>query len=78
MAVYKIFPEKDDAIYSLFPQMNTGIDEILDLSNLNLASNTSAQVSRALIKFNQGAINDIFSTYIQNYKITLKGLLIDQ
>jgi hypothetical protein len=68
MAVYKIFPEKDAAIYSLFPQMNTGIDEILDLSNLNLASNTSAQVSRALIKFNQGAINDIFSTYIKNSK----------
>ena len=66
MAVYKIFPEKDATIYSLFPQMNTGIDEILDLSNLNLASDTSAQVSRALVKFNQGDINDIFSTYIQN------------
>jgi len=70
MAVYKIFPEKDAAIYSLFPQMNTGLDEIVDLSNLNLASNTSAQVSRALIKFNQGAINDIFSTYIQNSEWT--------
>ena len=70
MAVYKIFPEKDAAIYSLFPQMNTGLDEIVDLSNLNLASNTSAQVSRALIKFNQEAINDIFSIYIQNSEWT--------
>jgi hypothetical protein len=37
MAVYKIFPEKDATIYSLFPTMNTGIDEILDISNLNFA-----------------------------------------
>ena len=34
MAVYKIFPEKDATMYSLFPQMNTGLDEILDISNL--------------------------------------------
>jgi hypothetical protein len=53
MAVYKIFPEKDTTIYSLFPTMNTGIDEILDISNLNFAISSNAQVARYLIKFNQ-------------------------
>jgi hypothetical protein len=70
MAIYKIFPEKDATVYSLFPQMNTGLDEMLDISNLNLASNTSAQASRALIKFNQDAINDVFSTYINDSEWT--------
>jgi hypothetical protein len=53
MAVYKIFPEKDTTIYSLFPTMNTGIDEILDISNLNFAISSNAQVARYLIKFSQ-------------------------
>ena len=42
MAVYKIFPEKDATMYSLFPQMNTGLDEILDISNLNFAISSNA------------------------------------
>ena len=64
MAVYKIFPEKDATIYSLFPAMNTGLDEILDVGNLNLQTNPNPQVSRALIKFNQDEINNVFSEYI--------------
>ena len=32
MAVYKLFPEKDASIYSQFPLLNTGVDEILDVS----------------------------------------------
>ena len=63
MAVYKIFPEKDTTIYSLFPTMNTGIDEILDISNLNFAISSNAQVARYLIKFSQeqldSAIDDL-------------------
>ena len=58
MAVYKIFPEKDATMYSLFPQMNTGLDEILDISNLNFAISSNAQVARYLIKFNQDQLND--------------------
>jgi len=30
MAVYKIFPTQDATLYSLFPQMNTGLDEIIE------------------------------------------------
>ena len=66
MAVYKIFPEKDATMYSLFPQMNTGLDEILDISNLNFAANTNAQVARYLVKFNQDEINSVFNTYVSN------------
>ena len=66
MAVYKIFPEKDATIYSLFPAMNTGLDEILEAGNLNLETNTNPQVSRALVKFNQDEINDGFSSLISS------------
>jgi hypothetical protein len=66
MAVYKIFPEKDATMYSLFPAMNTGLDEILDVGNLNLLTNTNPQVSRALIKFNQDDINNTFTGLIKN------------
>jgi hypothetical protein len=64
MAIYKIFPEKDATMYSLFPAMNTGLDEILDVGNLSLLTNTNPQVSRALIKFNQDSINNVFSDLI--------------
>jgi hypothetical protein len=58
MAVYKIFPEKDATMYSLFPTMNTGIDEILDISNLNIAISSNAQVARYLIKFDQEQLDN--------------------
>ena len=31
MAVYKIFPEKDATMYSRYINMNTGLDEILEM-----------------------------------------------
>ena len=64
MAIYKIFPEKDAAIYSLFPQMNTGLDEMLDISNLNFAIESNAQVARFLIKFNQEQIDSLLDNTI--------------
>ncbi len=66
MAVYKIFPEKDATMYSLFPAMNTGLDEILEAGNLNLSANTNPQVSRALVKFNQDEINNVFSSLVSS------------
>jgi hypothetical protein len=64
MAVYKIFPEKDATIYSLFPQMNTGLDEILDVTNLNFALSSSAQVARFLVKFNQDQIVSVLDNLV--------------
>ena len=62
MAVYKIFPEKDATMYSLFPQMNTGLDEIIEISNLNLAVDSNAQVARYLIQFDSKSIDNLILT----------------
>ena len=59
MAVYKLFPSKDASVYSAYPAMNTGLDAILDVSNLVTDRNPTAQVARSLIKFDQGEINDV-------------------
>ena len=64
MAVYKLFPYKDTTLYSQYPQMNTGIDPILQVSNLNFAMNTSPQVARALVKFVDSEINDVLTNLV--------------
>jgi hypothetical protein len=64
MAVYKLFPYKDTTLYSQYPQMNTGIDPILQVSNLNFAMNTSPQVARALVKFVDSEINDVITNLV--------------
>jgi hypothetical protein len=70
MAVYKIFPEKDTFILSKYPAQNTGLDEILDISNYNgINQLSSAQgdlpaVTRALIQFKTTDINDVVNNKI--------------
>ena len=66
MAVYKLFPFKDATMYSFYPKMNTGIDPILDISNLNIAVNSNPQVARFLIEFVQEEIEDIINNKILN------------
>ena len=52
MAVFKIFPDKDSTLYSLFPDMNTGLDEIVEATLTTFAySNPNPQASRFLIHF---------------------------
>jgi len=60
MSVYKIFPEKSATLYSYYPTLNTGIDEILELSTFQSITSTN-EVSRILIKFPSADINTIFS-----------------
>jgi hypothetical protein len=60
MSIYKIFPEKNVTIYSYYPTLNTGIDEILELSTFQSITSTN-EVSRILIKFPSADINTIFS-----------------
>jgi hypothetical protein len=62
MAVYKLFPEKDASIYSQFPLLNTGVDEILDVSTF--FTSADPQVSRFLVKFSQSEIEDILTNKI--------------
>ena len=61
--VYKIFPEKSATLYSYYPTLNSGIDEILDFSTYFSIDGTY-QVSRPIIKFPQDEINDIFNNKI--------------
>lgn len=59
MAVYKLFPQQDTTIYSSSPSKNTGLDEILELSN-NPIFGQQQQASRILIQFDQNQINEVF------------------
>lgn len=59
MAIYKIFPEKSATLYSYYPSLNTGLDEILELSTFESITSTD-EVSRPIIKFPTDEINDIF------------------
>jgi len=73
MAIYKLFPEKDATIYSGYPLMNTGLDEILEASTFY--NTNSPEVSRYLIKFSQNEINDLFTNYITTlpYQVNLRN-----
>jgi len=73
MAIYKSFPSKDASIYSYYPEKNTGIDEILDLSIYNSIED-KGEVSRILIAFDNLEIQNILTQKIQSssYKTYLK------
>jgi len=86
MAVYKLFPSQDATMYSLFPQMNTGLDEIIEISNLNFALNSFPQVSRYLVQFDQDEIDNVidgkikgvqWDAYLRNYIATAQGINLD-
>jgi hypothetical protein len=65
MAVYKIFPEKDTTIYSKYPDMNTGLDQILEISNeITLLEGSTPYASRVLIKFPTDKINEVLNTIV--------------
>jgi len=73
MAVYKIFPEKSATLYSYYPNKNTGLDEILEISTFLSYDNTN-EVSRAIIKFPTDQINDTITNKVSgsNYDAYLK------
>jgi hypothetical protein len=86
MATYKLFPIQDSTIYSFYPTMNTGIDPILEVGNLNLNINPLPQVFRFLLKFDQDEINNVitnkvgvkpFVTYLKSFIAEAQGILFD-
>jgi len=85
MAVYRIFPTQDATLYSLFPSMNTGLDEIVEATTTTFAySPPNPQVSRFVMQFSQTEIDNIFSrfnltgstwdSYLNCYIATVTGL----
>ena len=73
MAIYKIFPEKSTTLYSYYPTLNAGLDEILELSTYKSITLTG-EVARPLIKFPQSEITDIINNKVNgaNYDAYLK------
>lgn len=77
MAVYKIFPSKDAAIYSEFPTANTGLDEILEIAGYEDASGTP-QTARTLIQFSDTDIDYVVGSLVTgNYSSSLKLFLAE-
>jgi hypothetical protein len=76
MAVYKIFPEQTATLFSFYPNKNTGLDEILDISLYN-SINSTPEVSRALLQFPTSEIQDVITNKVSNanYNVYLKAYL---
>jgi len=64
MAIYKLFPTKDATIYSRYPNKNTGLDEILDVSIEDAQNSGNTQANRFLIQFSQTEISDILTNKV--------------
>lgn len=64
MAVYRIFPEKDATLYSLYPSASTGLDEIIEATVTPPAELLTPlpQASRFLIQFSQTELSNTYST----------------
>jgi hypothetical protein len=84
MAVYKLFPSKDASIYSFYPVMNTGIDSIIEIGNLNVNYDPVPQVFRFLAQFDQSEIENViankvggtnFSSSLKCYIATAQGVI---
>lgn len=84
MAIYKLYPTKDASIYSQYPDMNTGLDAILDASAYLYSG--VPYVSRYLIQFSTNQITDVinskisgssFVSYLKNYAALVSGLTLD-
>jgi hypothetical protein len=85
MAIYKIFPEKSATLYSFYPTVNTGLDEILEISTFYSINGTD-EVSRAVIKFPSTQISDIiankvsssiFDVYLKLYLANASSIPLD-
>jgi hypothetical protein len=73
MAIYKIFPEKSATLYSYYSSLNSGLDEILELSTYKTLEGTY-EVSRPIIQFPQDEITDIITNKVNgaNYSASLR------
>ena len=66
MAVFKLFPTKDTTLYSLFPNMNTGLDEIVEATTMTLQQTPVPNVSRFLVDFSNTEITNTINNKVGN------------
>jgi len=64
MAVFKIFPIKDASLYSEFTNMNTGMDEILEISSFS--KGTTKYVNRSLITFDNTEVSNVLNNHVSS------------
>jgi hypothetical protein len=84
MAIYKIFPEKSATLYSFYPTVNTGLDEIIEISTY-YTINSTYEVSRGVIKFPTTQISESiartagksFDAYLKLYLANASSLPLD-
>jgi len=79
MAVYKIFPTQDATLYSAYPSMNTGLDEIIEATtNFKTGSlqlnGDLPQTSRFLIQFDSADMAYVSASLIRtsSFDVNLK------
>lgn len=82
MAVYKLFPNKDSSIYSRYPVINAGRDEILEVAVKNNVSITGVaenigsteldDIRRSLISFANDDLNIIKAFNSQSFQANLR------
>jgi hypothetical protein len=85
MAIYKIFPNKDSTIYSKFPTVNAGRDEVLEVTVKNSVSVTGISqnvgntgvddIRRSLISFASDDLDIIKSFNSQSFQANLRLFL---
>ena len=66
MAVYKIFPIKDATLYSEYPLMNTGLDEITEIRSIESPISNNNSIARYVSEYSQNEINYVFNELINN------------
>ena len=88
MAIYKLFPTKDATLYSGFPNMNTGLDSIIEtktdfIKNRDLETGPDPQSSRFLVQFDLDEILNVIDTiasgsvtksFLRIYSANARGL----
>lgn len=76
MAVYKIFPQKDATIYSAAPTVNTGLDQILEVSRGSVVGRSTSS-ARALLQFPQDQIQSVAASFTGSFSASLQIYLAD-
>ena len=76
MAHYFLFPEKDATIYShpTNQSLNTGIDEVLTIRDIESTTDSNYYPSRILIQFNTTELVDIVNNKVGNKNIITASL----
>ena len=62
--VLKFYPKKDTTVYELYPEKNTGLDAMLDISKI--VANSSSYNSRILLDFDYTNVSASISSLGKN------------